>query len=85
MYFVYALYNSKEDKIYVGQTRNLEKRLFEHNSKLGNHYTAKLTGSWIVVYKEEVVSRRVAINREKQLKSYQGRQFIKNLIKQIPL
>ena len=47
MYFVYALYNSKEDKIYVGQTRNLEKRLFEkvrlnkHSLQLFKNFVGK--------------------------------------------
>jgi len=82
MFYVYALYNKKNDKIYIGQAGNLDKRLAEHNNKLGNHFTAKLDGEWILVYKENLNSRTEAIKREKQLKSYRGREFIK---KHIPL
>lgn len=80
MFYVYALYNSKNDKIYIGQTGNLDKRLAEHNNKLGNHFTTKLDGEWILVYKETLNSRTEAMKREKQLKSFKGREFIKNHI-----
>lgn len=79
-WFVYALYNATVNKIYIGQTGNLDKRLIEHNSKRGNHFTAKTSGEWKIVYKETVTSQKDALKREKELKSYQGRQFIKNLI-----
>ena len=42
MWFVYALYNSEINKVYIGQTGNLERRIEEHNLKEGNHFTAKL-------------------------------------------
>jgi len=81
MFYVYVIYNSSSRKIYIGQTNNLEKRLLEHNSKLGNHFTAKLDGEWILIYKEDLNSRSEAIKREKQLKSFKGREFIRGLIK----
>ncbi len=84
-WFVYTIYNKKSDKIYIGQTNNLNRRLVEHNKKLGKHYTAGIDGEWELIYKEKQDSRKDAIIREKQLKSYQGRQFIKNLIFNIPL
>ncbi len=80
MWFVYALYNQTTGKIYVGQTTDIVRRLSEHNEKKGNHFTAHINGEWKVIYKEERKSRSKAIVREKQLKSYQGRQFIKKLI-----
>lgn len=54
MWFVYVLYNRTENKIYIGQTGNLEKRLIEHNRKRGNHFTSKSKGHWELVYKEEI-------------------------------
>lgn len=80
MWFVYVLYNSIVDKIYIGQTKNIERRLIEHNQKRGNHFTAKYKGEWILIYKEDVDSRSKAIIREKQLKSFRGREFIKQYI-----
>ncbi len=78
--FVYALYNKIAQNIYIGQTSNIEKRLLSHNRKKGNHFTAKTKGQWVVIYQERVKTRQEALKREKQLKSYQGRQFIKSLI-----
>ena len=80
MLFVYAIYNSISKKIYIGQTNNLERRLKEHNLKKGTHFTAKTKGTWTVIYKEDVLDRKNALIREKQLKSYRGRKFIKQYI-----
>ncbi|MBI2405631.1 GIY-YIG nuclease family protein [Candidatus Microgenomates bacterium] len=79
-WFVYALYNQESKKIYIGQTNNIGRRLLEHNQKKGNHFTAKVLGEWKLVYKEEFEIREEAIRREKQLKSFRGREFLKNLI-----
>ena len=80
MFYVYVIYNSNKDRFYIGQTGNLEKRLEEHNKKRGKHYTAKLNGEWTLIYKETLNSRSEAIKREKQLKSFKGREFIKKYI-----
>lgn len=80
MYFVYAIYNKKSDKIYIGQTSDLHKRLSEHQAKKGNHFTAKFDGVWELIYEEEVQTRSEALLREKQLKSYRGREYIKQYI-----
>lgn len=81
MYKVYAIYNSKHDKLYIGQTKDLSSRLMLHNNKsFKKGYTAKFDGKWEVIYKENVQTRLEALIREKQLKSYRGRQFIKTKI-----
>jgi len=36
---------------------------------------------WKLIYKEEFETKQEAMKRDKQLKSYQGRQFIWNLIR----
>jgi len=78
--YVYALYNSKSSKIYIGQTANLEQRVVEHNQKRGNHYTTRFQGEWELIYQESVSTRSEALKREKQLKSFRGREFIKQYI-----
>ena len=80
---VYALHNQESNKIYIGQTVNIEKRLREHNLKRGKHFTALVSGQWKLVYSEQYETRTEALVREKQLKSYQGRKFIKSKIKNI--
>jgi len=79
-WFVYALYNKQANKIYIGQTNNPKRRLTEHNQKQSGHYTAGVLGEWNLIYQERVLTRSQALKREKQLKSYRGRQFIKGLI-----
>lgn len=81
MFYVYGVYNKKHNKIYIGQTDNLDQRIKLHNDKqFKNSYTARFDGEWVLVHKEELGSRVEALRREKQLKSYRGREFIKNLI-----
>jgi len=78
MNIVYAVYNKNRKKIYIGQTQNLEERIKLHNNgTFNNSYTAKLGGEWILIYSEVAENRRSALTRERQLKSYKGRQFIK--------
>ena len=82
-YFVYVIKNEK-DKIYIGQTNDLEKRLQRHNNKLPHKtksYTSKMGGAWSLIYHEELQTRQDVLSREKQLKSYQGIEFIKSIIR----
>ena len=81
MYFVYAIYNKKHNKIYIGQTKDLQNRLKIHNEGLfKNSYTSRFDGEWVIIYSESKFIRKDSFVREKQLKSYRGRQFIKGLI-----
>ena len=81
MHFVYAIYNKKHGKLYIGQTADLNTRELLHNNKtFKNSYTARFDGEWVVIYQEQVETRQQALKREKQLKSYRGRQFIKQYI-----
>ena len=81
MFSVYAIYNRKHSKVYIGQCSDLTERLGLHNDHaFKNSYTAKIDGYWELIYKEDLGSRKDALIREKQLKSYRGREFIKKHI-----
>jgi len=57
-----------------------------HNGMLRSKkksFTSKNKGIWRVVYTEEFSTREEAINREKQLKSFQGRKFIRDILESI--
>lgn len=83
MFFVYALYNKKHSKIYIGQTKDLENRIELHNNKVfSKSYTSRFDGEWILIYSEELAGRAAALKREKQLKSFRGREFVKTHIPQ---
>ncbi|MEK7481753.1 MAG: GIY-YIG nuclease family protein, partial [Patescibacteria group bacterium] len=73
MYFVYAIYNPTHNKIYIGQTINLQERLRLHNKHELGGYTSRFSGEWILIFQEESKTRKQALIREKQLKSFRGR------------
>ena len=77
-FYVYIIYNERSDKFYIGQTNDLERRLFEHNNHLSK-YTSKYDGSWSLIYKESCVSRSEAMAREKFLKKQKNKSFYRKI------
>ena len=80
MFTVYVLYSPAFDKIYIGYSSNLTERLLSHNELGKKGWTIKFR-PWILVYTEVFSTKSDAMKREKELKSYQGRVFIRNRIK----
>jgi len=78
LYFVYVLYSKRADRIYAGHTDNLALRLERHNQ--GKVRSTKPYSPWEIIYTEPFSTRGEAMKREKALKSYQGRQFIRNML-----
>ncbi|RAR51082.1 GIY-YIG nuclease family protein [Flavobacterium lacus] len=77
-FVVYILYSEKFDKTYVGFTTSLIERFKSHNELATKGSTIKFR-PWKVVYLEFYNSKTEALNREKWLKTGNGRIFIKNL------
>ena len=77
MYTVYVLHSVTYDKIYIGFTTDLTNRLLSHNQLAKKGWTIKYR-PWRVVHTEEFLSKSEAMKREKELKSHQGREFIRN-------
>lgn len=82
MYLIYAIFNPKHKKIYIGQTQDLAERIRLHNDHAFKGYTSRFDGEWQLIYSERVGTRQQALIREKQLKSYRGREFIKQYIRE---
>jgi putative endonuclease len=80
-FFTYVLYSEKYNKIYIGYSSDLDLRLSFHNDPENKGWTKKYQ-PWIVYYFEEFRTKPEAMNREKQLKSAQGRKFVHNMIQQ---
>ncbi|KKP68123.1 MAG: hypothetical protein UR66_C0008G0031 [Candidatus Moranbacteria bacterium GW2011_GWE1_35_17] len=78
MFFIYILQNKKE-QIYIGQTNNLDNRLYRHNNN-ESKYT-KNKGPWNIIYSKGFDTRAEVMKEEKFLKSGKGREWIKNNIK----
>ena len=77
-HFVYIIKSLKDDKYYIGETADLNRRLFEHNE--GWVKSTKYRRPFILIYFEELESRKFALIREKQIKSYKGGLAFKKLI-----
>ena len=75
-YYVYVIHSEKAAKFYVGQTRNLEKRIDKHNYGNGRYTSDK--GEWKLMYFEEFESRGEAMKREKFFKTGKGREYWKS-------
>ncbi len=78
MWYVYVLQN-KYGKWYTGSTKNLQKRILDHNS--GKNKSTKYGVPWKVIYCEININIKDALAREKYLKSGMGKRYIKNRLK----
>lgn len=78
MCYLYILKNEETDRYYIGSTNNLERRLKQHRS--GQTRTTKILKTFTLVYKEKYDNIVEAKKREKQLKSYKSKKYIKWLI-----
>ena len=76
---VYALYSSKFDKIYIGYSSNLPERIKSHNEFGTKGWTIKFR-PWELIYSESFDNKASALKREKELKSFSGREFIRTKI-----
>ncbi len=79
MYYVYVLQSEKDKKFYTGFTRDLKKRIEEHNSRISKSTKGRIPLK--LVYYEFCLNRRDAMKREKYLKTTWGKRYIKNRIK----
>ena len=68
-YYVYILTNKSNRVLYIGVTNNLPRRVYEHKEGLIEGFTSKYNINKLVYY-ENTVDIKVAIEREKTLKKW---------------
>lgn len=68
-FYLYILRNSR-NKLYIGQTDNLLKRLKRHQQSDGAKFTKENKNDFRLVYFEEYFTRKEAMNRELQIKKW---------------
>jgi putative endonuclease len=74
MFRVYILYSDALRKYYVGQTKDLERRIEEHN-RGKTSFTAKGV-PWKIIWSNEFDSRADAMAMEKRIKSRGAGRFL---------
>ncbi|MEK7174136.1 MAG: GIY-YIG nuclease family protein [Patescibacteria group bacterium] len=74
MFYVYVLRSLKNQRLYVGCTNNLERRIEEHNR--GQSTYTKLTRPFVLLYHEILPDLKSARGRERMLKGGQGREWL---------
>jgi putative endonuclease len=68
-YYVYLLTNKNDKVMYVGATNQLERRMYEHKTKMIPGFTEKYNVNKLV-YFEETHDVRAAIAREREIKKW---------------
>ncbi len=79
MYYTYVLQSVKDTNFYTGFTKNLKLRFEQHNKGLVE--SSKDRRPFNLIYYEACLDRNDAIKREKYLKSYHGKMFLKRRLK----
>ena len=79
MFYTYILQSESTNKLYIGQTNNLEARINRHNSN--KNFTTKNKGPWKLIYSKEFESRSEAMIYEKKLKMIKNKDYLIREIK----
>jgi putative endonuclease len=90
---VYILYSKTHDKIYVGYTNDLERRLWEHNNSTQSSFTSRFYANlyagvesyiginlWDVIHTEEFSTKKEAMSRETWFKTGVGRKLKEEIL-----
>ncbi len=79
MFYVYLLQSEVNKSFYVGFTADLKRRFIEHNK--GQNRSTKAYLPWSLLYYEAHRSEVDARRREKYLKTSNGRQSLKRILR----
>lgn len=79
VYYTYVLYSKKDKKKYTGFTKNLNLRFKQHQEGLVE--STKNRKPFKLIYFEGCLNQQDATKREKYLKTYHGKMFIKRRLK----
>ncbi len=79
MFYTYILKSIKDKKFYTGYTKNLKLRFEQHEKGLVKSTELRLP--FKLIYYEACLNQQDATHRERYLKSYHGKMFIRNRLK----
>lgn len=78
MCYVYVLQSKKDNKFYTGFTRDLNRRIEEHNAGISKATIGRTPLK--LVYYEFCLNQKDAMKREEYLKTTWGKRYINNRI-----
>jgi len=79
MYYTYVLLSNKDGNFYVGFTKNLKLRFEQHNK--GYVESTKNRRPLVLIYYEACKHLQDATKREKYLKTYHGKIYLRKRLK----
>ena len=77
MHYTYVLHSMVDMNFYTGYTKNLKLRFEQHRSV----ESTKDRGPFKLIYYEACLDQQDATRREKYLKTYHGKMFLKRRLK----
>lgn len=77
MYIVYIIFSESSLKYYIGQTDNLENRLFRHNS--GFSLSTKFGKPWKLINQIQFPTRSEAIILEQKIKKRGAKRYLEDI------
>jgi putative endonuclease len=75
MFYTYIIESSANQRWYIGHTRDIERRLVEHNS--GQNKSTKAKGSWELIFLRGFENNLDANRFELKLKKLRNKKFIR--------
>jgi putative endonuclease len=82
MFFFYILWSESRNRFYVGHSEDLVDRLLRHNE--GRSKATKGGEPWILMYREEFLTKQLAVHRELEIKSWKSSARIREVIRERP-
>ena len=79
MFYVYLLHSVRDAGLYIGYSRDLRRRLSEHQE--GASRATSYRGPWNLIYYEAYTEEPDAIGRERCLKSGAGRKLLRSQLR----
>jgi len=79
MFYVYVLQSGKDNGFYIGYTKDLKERVKLHKS--GKVESTKNRRPLKSIYSEKSIDQRDVLHREKYLKTFYGRRYLRNRLK----
>jgi len=79
-HYVYLLQSTLDDSFYIGCTKKLKRRLWEHNN--GKNFSTKHSRPYKLTFFEGYLNEQDAKRREKYLKTNQGSKLLRRMIKE---